>query len=155
MNRPDRIMLLALPLCLLLPAATRAQTPSDTLVTLVPPLGGWVSGRMPVAGIEGLTLFGSAATAGPYVVRTRFQDGAGIGPHYHDQTTTITVLAGTFHFGIGSTSDRSAARAYPPGSFIVLPARTPHFEWGEGETVIQLSGDGPLGNTPAAPGARQ
>lgn len=27
----------------------------------------------------------------------------------------------------------------------VIPAGVPHYEWGEGETVIQLSGIGPLG----------
>ncbi len=61
------------------------------------------------------------------------------------------MLEGRFHLGIGTRVDSSAARVYPPGSFLVIPAGVPHYEWGEAETVIQLSGIGPLGYTRVAP----
>ena len=128
-----------------------AQNPSDTMLAVLPSaITGWRSGRTP--GVESVALYRSPPAAGPYVARTRFQPGAGLGPHYHDSTVTITVIGGRFRLGIGSAIDTSAARAYPLGSFLVLPAGTPHYEWGEGETVIQLSGNGPMGFTriPAA-----
>lgn len=143
----SRWALVVVTLALTIPAGiAAAQRPPDTLIALVSgTMTGWRPGSM--TGVERLTLYNSPLTAGPYVVRSRFQSGLRIGPHYHDSTVTITVMSGVLHLGIGSATDTAAARVYPPGSFLVLPARTPHFEWFEGETVVQLSGTGPLGQT--------
>jgi len=32
----------------------------------------------------------------------------------------------------------------PAGSFVHLPAGTPHYAWAEGETVVQINGMGPF-----------
>ena len=131
----------------LVPAATAsAQQQQDSVMLLAPPaITGWREGG--TSGVAGLDLVQSLADSGHYVSRTRFAPGRGLGPHQHTRTTTITVLQGRFHLGIGSSVDSSAVRGYPPGSFLVIPAGVPHYEWGEGETVIQLSGVGPLGYT--------
>ena len=141
----------ALLLGALLPATTlSAQQRPDSVTLLLPAaITAWQEGSL--AGVSGIDLFGNYDNPGPYVARTRFADGRGIGPHRHANTTTITVLEGRFHLGIGSAVDSGATRAYPPGSFLVIPAGVPHYEWGEGETVIQISGNGPLGFTRPTP----
>jgi quercetin dioxygenase-like cupin family protein len=134
---------------LLIPATVGAQQRPDSVMLLVPAaVTGWAEGR--IRGVSGIELFGNF-DEGPYVARTRFEDGTGIGPHQHTNTTTITVISGIFHLGIGGQVDSSAVRTYPPGSFLVIPGGVPHYEWGEGDTVIQLSGVGPLGFTRITP----
>jgi len=149
---PRKVVLLgALLLGALVPtAAASAQERPDFVTLLAPPaITGWSEGG--TSGIAGLDLYGNLDDPGHYIARTRFAPGRGLGPHHHARTTTITVLQGRLHLGIGTRVDSSAARAYPPGSFLVIPAGVPHFEWGEGETVIQLSGIGPLGFTRVTP----
>jgi len=55
----------------------------------------------------------------------------------------VTVLAGTLHFGMGEKFDRAATRAMPAGSFGYWPVGMKHFAWSQGETVLQLHGQGP------------
>jgi Cupin domain len=130
--------------------ALAQQQPKDSLLLLESSaITGWREGKP--GGVAGLQLLGSAWEPGPYVARTRFAPGRGLGPHSHAQATAITVLQGRFHLGIGEIVDSTKARGYPPGSFLVIPGGVPHYEWGEGETVIQLSGIGPLGYTDLAP----
>jgi quercetin dioxygenase-like cupin family protein len=135
----------------LVPAATVSaqQRPDSVTLLAAPAITGWIGGG--TSGVSGLDLFHSLDDSVHYVARTRFASGRGLGPHHHARTTTITVLEGRFRLGIGTRVDSSAARVYPPGSFLVIPAGVPHYEWGEGETVIQLSGIGPLGYTRDAP----
>jgi len=130
------------------PAVHAQQRPDSVMLLFPAAITGWTEGR--IRGVSGIELFGNF-DEGPYVARTRFEDGRGIGPHQHTNTTTITVLTGLFHLGIGAQVDSSAVRTYPPGSFLVIPGGVPHYEWGEGETVIQLSGVGPLGFTRLTP----
>jgi quercetin dioxygenase-like cupin family protein len=131
-------------------AVASAQQRPDSMSLLAPTaIPAWSGGG--TSGVSGVDLYGNLDDAGHYVARTRFAPGRGLGPHHHAHTTTITVLEGQLRLGIGSKVDSSAARAYPPGSFLVIPAGVPHFEWGEGETIIQLSGMGPLGYTRVAP----
>jgi hypothetical protein len=133
-------------------ATVGAQQHPDSVTLLpAPALTGWFEGG--TSGVAGLDLFRSLDDSGHYVARTRFASGRGLGPHQHARTTTITVLQGRFHLGIGTQVDSSAARAYPPGSFLLIPAGVPQFEWGDGETVIQRSGIGPLGYTRSTSGS--
>jgi quercetin dioxygenase-like cupin family protein len=125
-------------------APARAQEGADSLTLLPAPIvTGWFQGG--VRGVSGLDLYRRFDAPGFYVSRTRFADGRGLGPHRHERALTVTVLQGVFRLGIGERVDSSAARAYAVGSFLIIPAGVPHYEWGEGETVIQLGGEGPLG----------
>lgn len=45
-------------------------------------------------------------------------------PHHHPLDEELTVLSGTLYLGHGETMDPAKARALPPGSFIVEPAKT-------------------------------
>jgi quercetin dioxygenase-like cupin family protein len=94
-------------------------------------------------GAQMALLEGDPTQAGPFTMRLRFPDGFQIPPHWHTQMEHATVLAGTIHLGMGERFDRAATRPLPAGSFGFWPAGTRHFAWAEGETVLQLHGQGP------------
>ena len=89
-------------------------------------------------------LQGSPNQPGPFTVRLKLPAGYTVGPHWHPRDEIVTVLSGTVYFGTGKTFDRAHGKAYPAGSFVVLPATVPHFTWTTGEAVIQAHGIGPL-----------
>ena len=62
----------------------------------------------------------------------------------------VTVLKGTWHAGTGTVFDVKQAVPMPPGSFMVHPARAPHWDGSAtDETVIvQITGYGPGTTTP-------
>lgn len=90
-------------------------------------------------------LEGDPTKPGPFVLRLMFPDGYRIPPHTHPKAERVTVLAGTFHLGMGSRFDPKAGKVLPPGSYGHWPAGMKHYAWAEGETVIQLHGGGPWG----------
>jgi hypothetical protein len=55
----------------------------------------------------------------------------------------VTIISGTFNFGMGSVFDAEKTRAMPAGSYGHWPPGTKHFVWAKGETVLQFHGDGP------------
>ena len=59
------------------------------------------------------------------------------------ETEHATVISGVLHLGMGDRFDRSTTRALPAGTFGFWPAGTRHFAWMEGETILQLHGQGP------------
>jgi len=94
-------------------------------------------------GAQMAVLEGDPSKPGMFTIRFRFPDGFRVGPHLHSQTEHATVLAGVLHLGMGERFDRSSARALATGSFGFWPAGTPHYAWAEGETILQLHGQGP------------
>lgn len=94
---------------------------------------------------------------GEYTYRLRFPSNFQLRLHDFANRRYITVLQGTYHMGLGHTSSREAAAAFGPGTYLVIPARTPMFGWTEGETILQVHGNGPfkiewLGTYVADPG---
>jgi hypothetical protein len=49
--------------------------------------------------------------------------------------------------GMGDKLDRSGTKALPVGSAAIMPPKTNHFVWTNGETVVQIHGVGPWGIT--------
>ena len=47
--------------------------------------------------------------------------------HTHPQDELVTVIEGTWYVGEGERFDSAKLKTYPAGSFIVIPAGTPHF----------------------------
>jgi hypothetical protein len=95
-------------------------------------------------GVKTASLQGSPAQSGPFTIRLKLPAGYKLGPHWHPRDEIVTVLSGTVYFGTGETFNPAKGKAYPAGSFVVLPANTPHFTWTKGEAVIQAHGIGPL-----------
>ncbi len=56
-------------------------------------------------------------------------------PHTHPEERTYTVIAGTWHIGLGDEFEPAKLKAFPAGSFYVLPANLPHFHWAKAGDV--------------------
>jgi quercetin dioxygenase-like cupin family protein len=104
----------------------------------------WVDGpdSLP-AGAQMAVLEGHPTKDGAFTMRVKLPDGFKIPPHTHPKVEHITVISGTFNFGMGDTFDQSACKEMPAGTFGFWPADMKHFAWAKGETVVQLHGIGP------------
>jgi len=88
-------------------------------------------------------LEGDPTQPGVFTMRIKFPAGFRVSPHYHSQIEHATVISGTLHLGMGSTFDKDATRVLHAGDFGFWVPGTPHYAWFEGETVLQLHGQGP------------
>lgn len=122
-------------------SAVRVITPADIT---------WTSQAGYPPGYARAMLEGEAAKAVPFTYRVRLPAGFTFQPHTHGSDEHVTVLQGTWSFGVGETFDASRLTPVPIGSFVVIPAGTPHFVAAERETIIQVHGMGPIGFRPAA-----
>ncbi|HVL77840.1 MAG TPA: cupin domain-containing protein [Sphingomicrobium sp.] len=91
-------------------------------------------------GAQAVALYGNPAAEGLFVLRVRLPDGYRIPPHTHRGPEILTVLSGTFHLAMGADGEPAALGA---GSFFALPAGMVHHARAEGETVVQISTNGP------------
>ena len=104
----------------------------------------WVAGPASLpAGAQHAVLEGDPTKEGAFTMRVRVPDGYRIPPHTHPKVEHITVISGTFNFGMGKTFDASVTKEMPAGTFGFWPAGMQHFAWAKGETVVQLHGVGP------------
>jgi quercetin dioxygenase-like cupin family protein len=104
----------------------------------------WVDGPKSLPpGAQMAVLEGDPAAPGPFVMRVKVPDGYKVPAHVHPKPERVTVISGSFHFGMGDKFDPKHATALKAGSFGTWPAGMHHFVWAEGETVIQLHGEGP------------
>jgi quercetin dioxygenase-like cupin family protein len=94
-------------------------------------------------GAKVAVLEGDPTAAGPFVMRVKVPDGYKIPPHVHPKAERVTVISGSFRLGMGDKFDAKHATTMPAGSYGTWPAGMRHFVWVEGETVIQLHGEGP------------
>ena len=135
-------------------AGSRAE---DTgVVTLSPDQMTWTDfpGR---PGVKLAVIEGGLKEPGPFTVRLKFPANFKLNPHWHSITEHVTVISGMFYFGLGDTLDESKAKALPPGSALITPAKVHHFAYTKGdEVVIQTHGIGPWDSIPvvAAPPAK-
>jgi hypothetical protein len=97
-------------------------------------------------------IYSDPAKPGPYAFRVRAQAGHRLAPHTHPDERTVTVLSGTYWSGVGETFAEDSLRAFPAGSFYVIPAGLPHFSAVlEGEVEFQEAGVGPSAHDPMKP----
>ena len=95
-------------------------------------------------GAQASVLHGSPGKEGPFVLRLRFPAGFVVPPHHHSKDELVTVLSGRFSITAGDKVDRANFKPLAPGSFVHLPAGTPHYAIAETETVVQINGTGPF-----------
>ena len=88
-------------------------------------------------------LEGDPSKEGLFTMRIRMPDGFKIPPHTHPAVEHVTVISGTFNFGMGEKFDQSATQEMPAGTFGFWPAGMKHFVSVKGETVVQVHGIGP------------
>lgn len=84
---------------------------------------------------------GDSGKDGTWIDRVKVPGGARVLAHTHPQDELVTVIEGTWYLGEGEKFDDAKLKAYPTGSFLIIPARVPHFVAAkEGTVVVQLSG---------------
>lgn len=99
----------------------------------------------------------SAQLSGPqdqkgafYTTRIHLKPGGLVAPHTHPDSRYTTVLSGTLYVCTSETVSADTARAFPAGSFFVMPAGVVHCSWAkDGDVVYQESGIGPTAVIPA------
>lgn len=84
------------------------------------------------------------APGSPYTLRLKLPDAYTIPLHWHPDTERLTVLSGIVLFGAGDKVDPMKTTALGPGSYIVIPAKVPHWVTARGATIFQVSGLGPF-----------
>jgi quercetin dioxygenase-like cupin family protein len=135
-------MLYSLAAGLCVTTAALAQAPTMSVVPAADMQ--WKEGpRSLPRGAQMMVLEGDPSQPGPFTIRFKFPDGFQIAPHWHTQTEHATVLAGVLHLGMGETFHPGAMKALAAGSFGYWVAGTRHFARAEGETILQLHGQGP------------
>jgi quercetin dioxygenase-like cupin family protein len=92
-------------------------------------------------------LYGDPDKAEPFVFRLKFPAGYKVAAHMHRNDYDVTVLSGTMYLGMGDKLDPARGEALKTGGYLHLPKNMHHYEWTDEDTVIQLSGVGPVGMT--------
>jgi quercetin dioxygenase-like cupin family protein len=98
-------------------------------------------------GAQATILYGDPSKEGLFALRLKVPKGYHIPPHVHPKPEVVTVISGTFRFGIGETADRNKAQPLPAGSLFVCSPGMAHFVFADEDTVIQLNSNGPWGIT--------
>jgi quercetin dioxygenase-like cupin family protein len=95
-------------------------------------------------GAQVAILDGDPFTPGFYALRLKMPDGYKIAPHWHPTDENVVVLQGTLGLGMGTTLNPAAAKKLTPGSFTRLPSEMRHYAIANGETILQIYGQGPF-----------
>ena len=96
-------------------------------------------------GRRNIFLVGRREWPGLFVERSIFPVAYRSYPHTHSGDINVTVISGSLNLALTSSSDSAAvAKSYGPGSFVIIPANKPHFEWFTEITVMDITGVGPV-----------
>ena len=95
------------------------------------------------SGAKAAVIEGDPSKSGLFTMRLMFPAGYSVPPHFHSQIEHLTVISGKIHLGMGEKFDKAAGRELSAGDFVFMPVGMRHFAWTDGETVIQLHGQGP------------
>jgi hypothetical protein len=87
---------------------------------------------------------GDPTKAEPFTVRAQMPAGYKIAPHWHPTDEHVTVISGTFAFGMGKAFDQGAMKDLGPGGYATMSATMPHYAMAKTPAVIQVHGMGPL-----------
>ncbi|AOE84571.1 cupin domain-containing protein [Pseudomonas sp. TCU-HL1] len=126
--------------------AWAAEPKATGQISIVPSELKWVDAPAIGPGAQLTVLEGDLKQATPFTFRIKLPPKFKIAPHTHPVFERVTVLAGTFHLGIGEKFDAAKARAYPAGGVTMMPPGMPMFAFtGDEEVVLQIHGTGPWG----------
>lgn len=99
------------------------------------------------AGAQIAIISGDPFKDGLYVVRLKMPANYKIPAHNHLTTEYVTIVSGDFHIGMGDKLDTNKAQLLRAGGFAEAPAKMNHYAWTDGETVVQVHGQGPFAIT--------
>lgn len=124
-------------------AILAAQDKATKIVAVTPDAIRWFTPPSYTDGRQRAQLSGDSTKGGAWIDRVKIPAGARVLAHTHAHDELVTVIDGTWYVGEGVKFDVTKLRAYPRGSFIVIPAAAPHFVAAEnGAVIVQLSGTG-------------
>src|SRR5215470_11620355 len=134
----------SLALALALGATAGAPAESKKQVTALAPQDiRWFTPAYYTDGRQRAHLRGDSSKGGEWIDRVRIPGASRVLAHTHPDDEVVTVIEGTWYLGIGERFDETKLKAYPAGSFIIIPAHVPHFlATREGPVIVQASGDG-------------
>ena len=113
------------------------------IVALTPEQVRWFTPSSYKDGRQRARLLGDSSQGGTWVERVKIPGGLRALAHKHVQDEQITVIEGIWHMGEGERFDSTKLKAYPAGSFIIIPAGVPHFvAANSGAVIVQVSGTG-------------
>lgn len=95
-------------------------------------------------GAKVAVLQGDPSKPGPFVMRLSAPGGYKVAPHSHSQAENLTVISGTFMYGMGEKFDAKSLKPLKAGAFGSVPAGTNHYAMAKGPTVVQIHGEGPF-----------
>jgi hypothetical protein len=95
-------------------------------------------------GAKVAVLNGDPFKSGSYVLRLQMPANYRIPPHWHSNAENLTVISGTLNIGMGDTMKDARAHAIKRGGYHYLPAKTNHYAFTKGGTVVQVAGEGPF-----------
>jgi quercetin dioxygenase-like cupin family protein len=122
---------------------TLADTNKKEIIAFTPLQVRWFTPSNYTDGRERAQLLGDSSQGGAWVDRVKIPAGKRVLAHTHPQDEPVTVIEGTWYLGEGTKFNSTKLKAYPAGSFILIPAGVPHFVAAtEGDVIIQLSGNG-------------
>jgi hypothetical protein len=138
------LMIAAICIAALLKGIASAEEHGEAISIHAPDKVKWQDGPPSLPkGVKIAVLEGDPGKPGPFVFWIKAPDGYRIPPHTHPKTERVTVIAGTFHIGMGEKFDAKVATAMPAGTYGYWKAGMKHFVWVKGETIVQFHGDGP------------
>lgn len=124
-----------------------ATAEESGMILLTPADLEWTATSALPPGAKVAVMEGKMNEAGPVTVRLKLPANYRIPPHWHPGVERVTVLSGTFHYGMGNKFDKKSTKALKAGSFVSMPPEMRHYVWTQEETVVQLNVQGPWGIT--------
>ena len=123
--------------------ALGSPEPAKQVTALTPQDVRWVTPSYYTDGRQRTYLLGDSSKGGDWIDRVRIPGGSRVLAHTHPEDEIVTVIEGTWYFGIGDRFDETRLKAYPAGSFIAIPGDVPHFlATKDGPVIVQLNGRG-------------
>jgi quercetin dioxygenase-like cupin family protein len=120
-----------------------ADTNNKEIIAITPSQVRWFTPKYYTDGRERAQLLGDSNQGGAWIDRAKIPAGKRVLAHTHPQDEPVTVIEGTWYLGEGTKFNSANLKAYPAGSFILIPAGVPHFVAAKGAPVIvQLNGNG-------------
>ncbi len=103
-------------------------------------------------GAQIAVLSGDPTKSGPFAIRLKFPADYKVPAHQHPTAEVVTVISGTFGFGMGDKLNEANAQTLGPGGFVDLPAKMNHYAFARGDgAVVQVNSTGPFAITYADP----
>jgi len=121
-------------------SANNAAPPSSLGELLMPPSK---DTTLP-SGRKNTYLLSARNLPGMFIERSWFPKGYVSVPHVHNGALYVTILSGSGCLVFGNKVDTTMqTKCAGPGSFVVIPADQPHWEWFKEDCLMQIEGIGP------------